>query len=468
MKSIYLLGICGTGMGNFALMLKEAGYMVSGSDTNIYPPMSTKLAAAGIEIFEGYKKDNLKNKNIDLAIIGNVIRKDNEEAKYILENNINYLSMPEGLREFFFKNKETIVVTGTHGKTSTSFLISWILEEAKLNASYFIGGIPINFSNQMGRNTSSNYFVIEGDEYDTVFYDKVPKFNHYNTKYLIINGIEFDHADIYKDIESIINAFLYLVKKVPEDGLIVYNADDTNVLKIINFAKCKTLGFSKKNNKVAYYLKEHSIKNNSQEFVINSPKGVRKFGINIAGFHNILNAMASIAVADFLNIDNDYLTKALESFKGVKRRLEVYAVSNGITIIDDFAHHPTAVKYSIDAVNNWYKGKDIWCVFEPRTATTRTNILESDLIDAFLDAKNVLFAPIHEPNRVSIDKRLDLDKICNILKEANINANSFKSTDDIITYLKEHCKTGSIVLIMSNGGFNNIYEKLNKTFQREV
>jgi len=465
MKNIYLMGICGTGMGNFALMLKEAGYNVSGSDINIYPPMSTKLLSAGVKIYEGYKVDNLKDKDIDLVIIGNVIRKDNAEAVYVINNNIKHLSMPEGLKEFFFKNKESIVITGTHGKTSTSFLISWILEAANLNPSYFIGGIPLNFSNEMGRNTNSKYFVIEGDEYDTVFYDKVPKFNHYNTKYLIINGIEFDHADIYSNLDSIISAFLYLVKQIPEDGLIVYNADDINVLKIIDYAKCKTLGFSKSNKEADYYLKEHKIVKQSQEFTLSSKYETRNFNLNLPGFHNILNSISSIILADFLNIDNNILSTAISTFKGVKRRLEVYSVSNNRTIIDDFAHHPTAIKYTIDAVNSWYVNKNIWCVFEPRTATTRTNILEKELIEAFMSAKNVLFAPIHEPNRVSIDKRLDLDKVCNILSSNNINVSCFKDTVDIIAYLKANVKEDEIILIMSNGGFNNIYAKLDAAFK---
>lgn len=470
LKNIYLLGICGTGMGNFALMLKEKGYNVSGSDKDIYPPMSTKLISSGIEIKQGYSKDNLTQKP-DLVIIGNVIRRDNEEAVYVMENKIEHLSMPQALRKFFFDNKETIVVTGTHGKTTTSFFISWLLETAKLKPGFFIGGIPKNFSNLMGRGTDGKYFVIEGDEYDTVYYDKVPKFYHYNPKYLVINGIEFDHGDIYKDIESIIAVFEHLIKMVPSDGLIIYNADDSNVNKIITNAKCKVLSFSSKNINSDYFIRHSEVENNvdcnknKYKFLLKTPNGDKIFRTTMPGKHNILNAVVTIALAEHFKISDELINKTLETFSGVKRRLDVYAEVNGRIIMDDFAHHPTAISYSIDAVNTWYKDKKIWCVFEPRTATSRTNVLQPELIEALMNASNVLLAPVHQPERVELAKRFDPEYVCKILKEKDINAVNFKSVDDLIAYLLKNVKANELILIMSNGGFNNIYEKLVEGFK---
>ncbi|MFH1223280.1 MAG: Mur ligase family protein, partial [Pseudomonadota bacterium] len=336
MKTIYIVGICGTGMGNLAIMLKNKGYNVTGSDSSIYPPMSTQLENAGIKILQGYSEENLK-KLPDMAVIGNVVRRDNPEAQYLINKGVKYYSMPQALRTFFFEDKQTIVVTGTHGKTTTSFMAAWVLETAGLKPGFFVGGVPKDFD-VMGREALGDHFVIEGDEYDTAFFDKGAKFFHYNPKYLIINCIEFDHADIFPDLESIKRSFTKLITSMPKDGVIIYNAQDKNILDIIGNAKCRTISFSASstpNVKSDFCAKNAKVlpgdlKTGVEpklEFEVVNKDTVNKFTINMPGLHNIMNATAVIALSQEIGIDIEKVKKAFNTFSGVKRRQDVYATA---------------------------------------------------------------------------------------------------------------------------------------------
>lgn len=471
MKKIYMVGICGTGMGNLALMLKRKGYDVTGSDSNVYPPMSTVLENAGIKILNGYKEENIYHLP-DIAIIGNVVRRDNVEAQKIINSDVTYHSMPEALRIFFFDDKETIVITGTHGKTTTSFMTAWMLENAGLKPGFFIGGVPKDFET-MGRAAEGEHFVIEGDEYDTAFFDKESKFFHYKAKYLIINGIEFDHADIFPNIDAIKNAFKKLIGMIPADGVIVYNAEDKNVKDIIGNAKCKTVSFGASDVPADFCAKNikvihGDIEANTQPklvFESHNNNSIFKFELKIPGHHNVLNAMAVIALAKQLGISDEKVRHALSSFNGVKRRQDVYGISGGRIIIDDFAHHPTAMAYSINAIKDWYYPRKVWCLYEPRSATSRTNILQNEVIDALSNAENMLLAPVNQPERVAAEKRFDPDLVCKTLRAKGVNATTHKSVDDMVDYLKENTDFGDVILIMSNGGFGGIYSKLMEVFR---
>jgi len=466
MKTIYIVGICGTAMGNIAIMLKKKGYDVLGSDSNIYPPMSTVLENAGITILKGYNEENIK-KLPDIAIIGNVVRRNNPEAQYLMNKGVTYYSMPQALKMFFFKDKQTVVVTGTHGKTTTSFMAAWMLEQAGLKPGFFVGGVPKDFD-VMGREAKGNYFVIEGDEYDTAFFDKGAKFFHYDPKYLIINCIEFDHADIFPDLQSIKNSFEKLITMMPKDGVIIYNAQDKNILDIIGKAKCKTVSFATSGAGADYTFNGvrtiHSdLKLGTEpklEFIVQNKGKAHQFRLNMPGTHNAMNAMAVIALSQEMGINIEKVKKAFDTFKGVKRRQDVYGIAGGRIIIDDFAHHPTAIASSIDAVRDWYFPRKLWCVFEPRSATSRTNILQNEVIGALGHAQNVLIAPVNQPERVEKEKRFDPEFVCKTLREKGINAKSPNNTDEIVKELASGTSSGDVILIMSNGGFGGIYEKL--------
>ena len=471
MKKIYMVGICGTGMGNLALMLKKKGYDVTGSDSNVYPPMSTVLENAGVKILNGYKEENITTLP-DIAIIGNVVRRDNPEAQKLINSDITYYSMPEALRTFFFDDKETVVITGTHGKTTTSFMTAWMLENAGLKPGFFIGGVPKDFET-MGRAAEGKHFVIEGDEYDTAFFDKESKFFHYKAKYLIINCIEFDHADIFPDLQSIKNAFKKLIGTIPPDGVIVYNAEDKNIKDIIGTAKCRTVSFSASDVKADFTAKNvkvvhGDIENNTDpklEFDVVHNGSTSKFELRIPGMHNVLNAIAVIAMSQQMDISYDQARHALSSFRGVKRRQDVYGVSGGRIIIDDFAHHPTAMAYSINAIKDWYYPRKVWCLYEPRSATSRTNILQNEVIEALTNADNMLIAPVNQPERVPEEKRFNPDLVCTKLKEKGVNATTHNSVDDMVSYLAQNTRSGDVILVMSNGGFGGIYNKLMDTFR---
>jgi len=455
-NKIHLIAICGTGMGALAGMLKDKGFTITGSDKNIYPPMSTFLQEKGINIFNGFSSSNLDH-NPDLIIVGNAVSKDNPEVKTFLEKKIPFCSMPQAIQHFFGKTQNLVLITGTHGKTTTSSLISWILYNSKLEPGFFIGGILKNFSRNYNIG-SGNFFVVEGDEYDTAFFDKNPKFLHYLPDQTVITSIEFDHADIYKDISQIINSFERLLNNLKQDSFLIANISDPIIKKLINNKKCN----------IETYGTDDSIWKITKKII--EPPWTKfelyyknelfdTYKTPLMGNHNLLNTVSAIAVLNNLKIDKKNINEGLKNFKGVKRRQEVYGVVNGITVMDDFAHHPTAVRETIKAIRPFYNGK-IFAVFEPRTNSSRRNVFQNIYPDSFNDAdiictiKPPLLEKIPENERFS-SQQLTID-----LKKKNKDAYYFETSQEIINFVKKNASKEDIILVMSNGGFDNICQRL--------
>jgi len=461
MKAVHLIGACGTGMGALAGMLVESGYQVTGSDANVYPPMSDFLRGLGIEVKQGYAPQNLDHRP-DLVIVGNVVTRQNPEAAALAELKINYLSFPQALRLFFLDRKRPLVVAGTHGKTTTASLAAWILESAGLDPGYMIGGIGQNH----GRNFkvgSGDWFVVEGDEYDTAFFDKVPKFTHYAPEVGILTSIEFDHADIYPDFEAVKEAFKTFTRLIPEDGLLIAWGDDPLVVET---AKMSPSG------KVYYGLKEGNdwravnvrFERGRTLFDLVGPGGDHKGPVTISsplpGEHNVLNALAVIAALTRIGVDIEGIQTGLSSFKGVRRRQEVRGVKAGVTVIDDFAHHPTAVRQTLTAIRRAYPGARLMAVFEPRTNTSRRNVFQNDYAAAFDEADLIVIREPADLAKIPENERFSSEKLVRDLRARGKEAFYFRDTDAILEHLKNCLKTGDVVLIMSNGGFDNIHERL--------
>jgi UDP-N-acetylmuramate: L-alanyl-gamma-D-glutamyl-meso-diaminopimelate ligase len=456
-KKIHLSGVCGTAMGSLATLLAKKGYKLSGSDIGIYPPMSNVIASLGIEFKKGFSADNIVD--ADLVIIGNVCGTDNAEAKAAREIGIPTLSLPEAIHQFFIKGTKSLVVAGTHGKTTTTGLLSHVFSEAGKKPGYMIGGVM-----QGGEESSSigggEYFIIEGDEYDTAYFDKSPKFLHYAPHIAIVTSLEFDHIDIYKDMEEYTQAFKFLVKEIPEEGALFLCGDHDEVRELgkDTVAEVVTYGF-KAGNQIT--ITDVLVTEKGQEFNL-IVKGEFKgtFFTPLPGNHNLLNSMAVCGVALREGVSPEELKKGLVSFKGMKRRQEVIGEIKGITILDDFAHHPTAVKETISAIKDKYPGRRLITFFEPRSNTSRRKIFENEYGKAFGGAELVF---ISTPALRSMDdphEFIDPDYIVSMLKEDENQAWSVKDADELLEKALPLLKEGDVVLIMSNGAFGGIHLKL--------
>src|SRR5579859_3377523 len=386
-KSVHFVGIGGTAMASAAAAMQEKGFTVTGSDQNVYPPMSTFLSERKIQYMSGYAEPNLAHKP-DLVVIGNAISRGNPEAEVVLEKKLRYCSLPELLKEFFIRGKRSIVVSGTHGKTTTTSLLTWVFEHNGLNPSYLIGGIPNNFS-QGARFTDSEWFIIEGDEYDTAFFDKRSKFIHYQPEVAIINNLEFDHADIFENLDAVKRTFSHFVRLVPRNGLLLGNGDDPNLSPLLDVTHCpvKRFGLGEGNAVQGFNLKFGPT---ATEFEIPS----FKFHLNLVGELNVRNALAVIAAAKHCGLSNKQIQGAFDTFKGIKRRLEVKGIAGGVTVVDDFGHHPTAIRETLKALRLKYPRERIWSIFEPRSNTTRRNVFQDELALAFADADAVVVAQV--------------------------------------------------------------------------
>ena len=452
-KSVHFTGICGTAMASAAAAMQDKGFVVTGSDQNVYPPMSTFLAAKQIEVINGYAEKNLAHKP-DLVVIGNAISRGNPEAEFVLDHKLRYCSLPELLAEFFIRGKRSLVVSGTHGKTTTTSLLTWVFEHSGLNPSYLIGGIPNNLS-QGARFTDSEWFIIEGDEYDTAFFDKRSKFIHYQPEVAIINNLEFDHADIFENLAAIKKTFSHFIRLVPRNGLLLANGDDLNLAPLLDVTHCpvKRFGLGERNAISAFNIRYGPT---ATEFEIPS----FKFHLNLVGELNVRNALAVIAAAKHCGLSNKQIQSAFDTFKGIKRRMEIKGIAGGITVIDDFGHHPTAIRETLAALRIKYAREKIWAIFEPRTNTTRRNIFQDELAACFAEADSVVVAQIARLEQLAVEERLNPEKLLLDLKTAGKDAAYLPDVDSIIAHVAQGAQGGDIVCVFSNGGFGGIHGKL--------
>jgi UDP-N-acetylmuramate: L-alanyl-gamma-D-glutamyl-meso-diaminopimelate ligase len=452
-RSVHFVGICGTAMASAAAAMREKGFAVTGSDQNVYPPMSTFLAERKIEVMNGYAERNLGHKP-DLVVVGNAISRGNPEAEFVLDHKLRYCSLPELIKEFFIRGKRSIVVAGTHGKTTTASLLAWVFEHNGLNPSYLIGGIPNNFS-QGARFTDSPWFVIEGDEYDTAFFDKRSKFVHYLPEIGVVNNLEFDHADIFENLDAIKKSFSHFIRLIPRNGLLLGNGDDPNLSSLLNVTHCpvKRFGLGEGNAVGAFNIRYGPT---ATEFEIPS----FKFHLNMVGELNVRNAMAVIACAKHCGLKNHQIQSAFDTFKGIKRRMEVRGIAGGVTVVDDFGHHPTAIRETLKALRLKYPREKIWAVFEPRSNTTRRNVFQKELVAAFADADAVVVAEVARLEQLAADERLDPQKLMQDLKTSGKNAAYLPDVDSIVAHVSKNVQGGDIVCVFSNGGFGGIHGKL--------
>ena len=452
-KSVHFVGIGGTAMAAVAAAVKQKGFQVTGSDQNLYPPMSTFLAERQIPVMPGYAEQNLAHKP-DLVVIGNAISRGNPEAEVVLERKLRYCSLPELLKEFFIRGKRSLVVAGTHGKTTTTSLLAWVFEHNGLNPSFLIGGVPNNFG-QGARFTDSEWFIIEGDEYDTAFFDKRSKFVHYLPEVVIVNNLEFDHADIFKDLGDIQTSFKRLINLVPRNGQLLANGDDGNLAPLLNVTHCpvKRFGLGEENSVRAFNLK---LASTASEFEIPS----FKFHLNMVGELNVRNALAVVACAKHCGLKNNQIQSAFATFKGIKRRLEVRGISGGVIVIDDFGHHPTAIRETLRALRVKYPTEKIWAIFEPRSNTTRRNVFQTELALAFDDADVVVVAQVARLDQLDPAERLDPAQLMSDLQAGGKPAAYLPDADAIVDYVAGKVQGGEVLCVFSNGGFGNIHAKL--------
>jgi UDP-N-acetylmuramate: L-alanyl-gamma-D-glutamyl-meso-diaminopimelate ligase len=463
LKRVYLIGIAGTAMASLAGMLKARGFEVGGSDEHVYPPMSTYLEQLGIAVLEGYTKEHLETFRPDLVIVGNAAAVTNPEAAAVLEMDLPYTSMPEAIYELFIKGKHSIVVTGTHGKTTTTSLMAWILEAARRDPSFVVGGIPVDFGSNF-KLGGGDHFVIEGDEYNTAFFDKGPKFLHYHANTLIVNNIEFDHADIYDSLESIVSAFRQAVQQVAKGDTIIANGDDANVtpLRREAWGRWVTFGFGEG---VDVRVSDVELARESTSFTLSwEGKEWWRFTSTLSGRHNALNAAANIAAARLLGLNENEIQRGLESFRGIKRRMEVRGRERGVTVIDDFAHHPTAIATTLEGARARYPGSRIWAVFEPRSISSARKEFEAGYIDAFQAADQVVIGPVHHRdrylNRYGIEKMMSVPNIIRTLHDRGVEAGHIEDFGAIARDVADRAREGDVILVMSSGAFGGIHEKI--------
>lgn len=457
-RHIHLIAIGGTGMAALAGMLKSAGYHVTGSDANVYPPMSEVLKQQGIFYAEGYRPENLDS-DTDLVIIGNAVSKTNPEVQAVLDRKLPYRSFPQALAEFFLSDRIPIVIAGTHGKTTTSALVAWVLDRAGLDPGYLIGGWVKNLRGNSRRGTGK-YFVVEGDEYDTAFFDKGPKFLHYRPHAAILTSIEFDHADIYSDLPQIKKAFSSFVQLIPEEGLLVAAHGDPHVLEVMTVAFCpvETYGL---NDKAAWTARSVEFSGEGVTFEIwNESKSLGRFSSPLPGRHNLKNALAAIALSIRLGIPIEATRSALAAFQGIKRRQEVLGVVGGVTVMDDFAHHPTAIRETLSALRLQYPKQRLWAIFEPRSATSRRRVFQEDFPKAFHEADRVIIADLFAPEKIPVEQRLDPRRVVADLVAAGVRARLIPTADGIIETMMPELCAEDVICIMSSGGFGGLHTKL--------
>src|SRR6184192_1454914 len=440
-------------MASVAAAMQERGFKVTGSDENAYPPMSTFLKEKGVSLREGYRAENIPS-NADVVVIGNAMKRGNPEVEAVLNRKLFYLSLPEVLKNYFLRGRHNLVVTGTHGKTTTAALLAWIMEKAGRKPGYLIAGMPKNFG-QGARLNDSKYFIIEGDEYDTAFFDKRSKFVHYLPELVIVNNIEFDHADIFKNIDEIKLSFKRLLNIVPQNGMVLLNGDDHNCVEVAKdcLAQMVEVGFSKN---CAQRIRDVAYSPDGSRFQL----GDDVYEIPLAGEFNVRNAAMAAAAARFYDLPKAEIDNALKSFAGIARRQEVRGEARGVKVIDDFGHHPTAIGQTLQALRHRYQGQRIWAIFEPRSNTTRRAVFQKELPEALKVADGVFIAQVARLEQIPEAERLNPEEVIKEISEDGRPAFYEKNADAIVDRIVPLLKERDIVAVFSNGGFDNIHEKL--------
>ena len=465
LNHIHFSGICGTAMGSLAVLLQKRGYHITGSDQNVYPPMSDLLREHNILVREGFSLMHLEPRP-DLVVLGNVLSRGNPEVEAALAQSIPYISMAELLKEFFIRGRTSLVVTGTHGKTTTTSLLAWTFANAGMNPGFLIGGIAENLKTSCA-DGSGNFFITEGDEYDTAFFDKRSKFFHYLPDQLILNNLEFDHADIFASLEQIQQSFRWLLRLVPGNGFVIANGDDDNLKPVLEqiYSPLLTFGLGPDCN---VRIEDIQICETGSQFRLegSGQKSQQIWNLPMVGIHNIRNATAVILLAQHNHLSAEQIQQGFSSFQGVKRRQELRGAINDIWVYDDFAHHPTAVAETIRALRQKHPGKRLCAVFEPRSNTSVLRIHQEQLVYALAQADEVLLAPPHRAERISTDERLDVKAIVHALN-SQIPAHALE-VSAILEHLQTTATSGDVILIMSNGKFDNLHERLLKILDSEI
>jgi UDP-N-acetylmuramate: L-alanyl-gamma-D-glutamyl-meso-diaminopimelate ligase len=454
---VHLIGICGTAMATLAAMLKKRGFDVRGSDQDVYPPMSDFLAGLGIAIHQGYSPEHI-TPDLDLVVIGNAISRGNPELEEVLDRKIRYCSLPEALRDHFLWRARSVVVAGTHGKTTTTALAGWVLTDGGLDPSVLIGGIAENFDSSF-RLGGGREFVIEGDEYDSAYFDKTAKFLKYLPDIAVVNNIEFDHADIYANLDEIRLAFRRFVNLIPRKGLLLLGADDPEARGLAAAARCKveTFGLSDGSDWQAHEVR--TLQDRTTFSVRRRATSFGGFEVPLLGAHNVRNSLAAIAVGAACGLAGPTMAAGLAKFKGIKRRLQLRGEADGVSVYDDFAHHPTAIAETLAGLRSAFPKRRIWAIFEPRSATSCRRIFQQDFARAFQAADEVVIAAVFRSSLPETE-RLSADELVADLRAAGQHARYIPSVDDIVATVAKERRSGDLVVVMSNGGFGGIHEKL--------
>ena len=460
LRKVHFTGVCGTAMGSLAAALRDRGVEVTGSDDNVYPPMSTFLQSKGIAIRKGFSPDNIPS-DADFVVIGNAMTRGNPEVEAVLNRKLLYYSLPEALKIFFLRGRHNLVVAGTHGKTTTTSMLAWIFESAGLAPSWLIGGIP----NNLGQGCclgESKYFILEGDEYDTAFFDKRSKFVHYLPELLIVNNVEFDHADIFRDLEDVMTSFRRLVAIVPSEGMVLLNADDPNCRALAE--KCPAplveVGFSPD---AGNQIRDVHYSRESSAFTLFG----QRFELPMIGEFNVRNAAMAVSAAHFYQVPLEEIGKALQAFTGIRRRQEVRGEVGGVTVVDDFGHHPTAIAQTIEGLRVKFPTGKLWAVFEPRSNTTRRAVFQDVLPKAFSGADGVVLAQVARMDQLPPDQRLDPEKVVSDLRCDGKEAFYEADTAAIVSRAVGLAGRGDVIVVFSNGGFDNIHSKLLEALEAE-
>ena len=452
-EHFHFIGICGTAMGSVAAALQNRGYTITGSDQNVYPPMSDFLIKNNINVSVGHDENNIPDK-VDLVVIGNAMSRGNVEVESVLNRKIPYTSLPELIKRYFLQGKRNIVITGTHGKTTTSSIIAHLLNDNGLNPNLMIGGIPLDIG-EGGRFTESEFFVIEGDEYDTAFFDKRSKFVHYMPEIVVVNNIEFDHADIFNNIEEIKLSFKRMLNIVPENGIVFVNGDDNDAVEVTENCRAPVIKVGANDN-CDFKIENLNLESFNSSFSIKE----NSYQLPMDGEFNVRNAAMAIAVTDFLNIDQQNIIESVSKFSGIARRQELRGEEKNVKVIDDFGHHPTAIAATIGALKQRYPDSKIWAIFEPRSNTSRRNLLQSELEDSLSQADGVIISEVPNPEKVPDGELLDVESVIENLSSRGKEAFIGLSSDDIVNKLIPLTSSGDTIVVLSNGGFGGIHKKL--------